>query len=54
MHFDENSFFAGDKKEAHKLKVIILYLTVRYKLINTYADMNINPYIVLIEVESRP
>lgn len=24
LHFDENSFFAGDKNEAHKLKVIIL------------------------------
>lgn len=22
LHFDENSFFAGDKNEAHKLKVI--------------------------------
>ena len=36
MHFDENSFFAGDKKEANKLKVIILYFNFRYKLLGRY------------------
>lgn len=55
MHFDENSFFAGDKKEANKLKVIILYfnLIFRYKLLgrNEYKPMFLS---LTINIDMHP
>lgn len=55
MHFDENSFFAGNKKEANKLKVIFYTfnlifkceLTCRYDYKAMFLFLTVNPNILL-------